>query len=90
MSPYRTALIVGAGSGLSASLARLFGANGMKVALASRNPSGSQPGGGDRRQSLRLRRDQARAGGEAVHRGRGEPRRAGHGRLQRELPLPRP
>jgi NAD(P)-dependent dehydrogenase (short-subunit alcohol dehydrogenase family) len=36
MSEYRTALIVGAGSGLSASLARLFGKNGMKVALAAR------------------------------------------------------
>jgi len=36
-SIYRTALIVGAGSGLSASLARLFGKNGMKVALAARS-----------------------------------------------------
>lgn len=33
---YRTALIVGVGSGLSASLARLLGAAGMKVALAAR------------------------------------------------------
>jgi NADP-dependent 3-hydroxy acid dehydrogenase YdfG len=32
-----TALIVGAGAGLSASLARLFSANGMKVALAARD-----------------------------------------------------
>lgn len=37
MSNYRTALIVGAGSGLSASLTRLFGKNGMKVALAARS-----------------------------------------------------
>ena len=36
MPDYRTALIVGAGSGLSASLARLFSKNGMKVALAAR------------------------------------------------------
>jgi NAD(P)-dependent dehydrogenase (short-subunit alcohol dehydrogenase family) len=36
-SDYRTALIVGSGSGLSASLARLFSANGMKVALAARS-----------------------------------------------------
>jgi len=36
MTTYRTALIVGAGSGLSASLARLFAKNGMKVALAAR------------------------------------------------------
>jgi len=35
---YRIALIVGAGSGLSASLARLFSKNGMKVALAARSP----------------------------------------------------
>jgi len=34
---YATALIVGAGSGLSASLARLFASNGMKVALAARS-----------------------------------------------------
>jgi NAD(P)-dependent dehydrogenase (short-subunit alcohol dehydrogenase family) len=33
-----TALIVGAGSGLSASLARLFAKEGMRVALAARNP----------------------------------------------------
>jgi len=33
---YRTALIVGVGSGLSASLARLFTTAGMKVALAAR------------------------------------------------------
>src|SRR3954463_14992192 len=33
---YQTALIVGAGSGLSASLARLLSKNGMKVALAAR------------------------------------------------------
>ena len=37
MSQYRTALIVGAGSGLSASLARLFSKNGMSVALAARS-----------------------------------------------------
>jgi NAD(P)-dependent dehydrogenase (short-subunit alcohol dehydrogenase family) len=34
---HRTALIVGAGSGLSASLARLFARNGMKIALAARS-----------------------------------------------------
>ena len=37
MPQYRTALIVGAGSGLSASLARLFSKNGMQVALAARS-----------------------------------------------------
>ena len=35
---YDRALIVGAGSGLSAALARLFSREGMKVALASRTP----------------------------------------------------
>jgi NAD(P)-dependent dehydrogenase (short-subunit alcohol dehydrogenase family) len=35
---YRSALIVGAGSGLSASLARLFAKEGMAVALAARSP----------------------------------------------------
>lgn len=34
----RTALIVGAGAGLSASLARLFARKGLQVAMASRNP----------------------------------------------------
>ena len=34
---FKTALIVGAGDGLSASLARLLKNNGMKVALAARN-----------------------------------------------------
>jgi len=34
---YTSALIVGAGSGLSASLARLFAQNGMRVALAARS-----------------------------------------------------
>jgi NAD(P)-dependent dehydrogenase (short-subunit alcohol dehydrogenase family) len=34
---YETALIVGAGSGLSASLARLFTVEGLRVALAARN-----------------------------------------------------
>jgi len=38
MTPsYRSALIVGAGDGLSASLARLFARDGMSVALAARN-----------------------------------------------------
>ena len=39
-TPYRTALIVGVGSGLSASLARLFSKAGMKVALGARRPEG--------------------------------------------------
>ena len=39
MSRTETALIVGAGKGLSASLARLFAAEGMQVALAARDAS---------------------------------------------------
>lgn len=35
--PYRTALIVGAGSGISASLARQLAGEGLKVGLAARN-----------------------------------------------------
>jgi NAD(P)-dependent dehydrogenase (short-subunit alcohol dehydrogenase family) len=35
---YRTALIVGAGSGLSASLARMLAKAGLKIALAARSP----------------------------------------------------
>ncbi len=35
--PYQTALIVGAGAGISASLARKFAALGVKVGLAARN-----------------------------------------------------
>jgi NAD(P)-dependent dehydrogenase (short-subunit alcohol dehydrogenase family) len=35
---YKTALIVGAGSGLSGSLARLLAQSGLKVALAARSP----------------------------------------------------
>ena len=38
MADRESALIVGAGAGLSASLARLFAAEGMRVALAARNP----------------------------------------------------
>ncbi|MGY9003314.1 MAG: SDR family oxidoreductase, partial [Rhodospirillales bacterium] len=37
MSDQESALIVGAGAGLSASLARMFASQGMKVALTARN-----------------------------------------------------
>ncbi|MEM6971387.1 MAG: SDR family NAD(P)-dependent oxidoreductase [Pseudomonadota bacterium] len=40
---YRHALIIGAGSGLSASLARLFAAKGLTVSLAARNPEDLAP-----------------------------------------------
>jgi NAD(P)-dependent dehydrogenase (short-subunit alcohol dehydrogenase family) len=36
---YETSLIVGAGEGLSASLARLFAREGIRVAMAARNPA---------------------------------------------------
>jgi NAD(P)-dependent dehydrogenase (short-subunit alcohol dehydrogenase family) len=42
-TPFSSALIVGAGSGLSASLARLFAKNGMKIALAARNAAKLKP-----------------------------------------------
>jgi len=35
--PYRTALIIGAGPGISASLARMLSASGLKIVLAARN-----------------------------------------------------
>jgi NAD(P)-dependent dehydrogenase (short-subunit alcohol dehydrogenase family) len=41
--PYRTALIVGAGAGISASLARSLSALGVRVALAARNIDKLQP-----------------------------------------------
>jgi NAD(P)-dependent dehydrogenase (short-subunit alcohol dehydrogenase family) len=41
--PYRTALIVGAGTGISASLARRLSALGVKVGLAARNIDKLQP-----------------------------------------------
>jgi NAD(P)-dependent dehydrogenase (short-subunit alcohol dehydrogenase family) len=40
---YRTALVVGVGSGLSASLARVFAAAGLKVALAARRAATLAP-----------------------------------------------
>ncbi|MFZ0609578.1 MAG: SDR family NAD(P)-dependent oxidoreductase [Xanthobacteraceae bacterium] len=40
---YKTALIVGAGSGLSASLARVFAGAGLKVALAARRAANLAP-----------------------------------------------
>jgi NAD(P)-dependent dehydrogenase (short-subunit alcohol dehydrogenase family) len=40
---YSTALIVGAGVGISASLARLFARNGLKVAVAARDAGKLQP-----------------------------------------------
>jgi NAD(P)-dependent dehydrogenase (short-subunit alcohol dehydrogenase family) len=41
--PYRSALIVGAGLGISASVARHFAALGVKVALAARNVQKLEP-----------------------------------------------
>ena len=77
MSEYRTALIVGAGSGLSASLARLFSKNGMAVALAARSTeklSGLAAETGAK--VFACDATQARPGGEAFYRDGGEPRRA--------------
>ena len=43
MARYESVLILGAGSGLSAALARLFAAEGMRVALAARNAEKLRP-----------------------------------------------
>src|SRR5438552_17396053 len=45
--PYRTALIVGAGSGISASVARGLAAAGLKIGLAARNIDKLRPLAGD-------------------------------------------
>ena len=80
----RSALIVGVGSGLSASLARLFAKNGLQVALASRNPDrlaalARRDRGGD----VRLRGRRTRGGRRPVRRGDRHAGRAGHRGLQR-------
>ena len=68
-TPYQTALIVGAGSGLSAALARVFAKEGMAVALAARTPADlGDLAKGDRCQDLRVRRDAARRRRQAVRR----------------------
>src|ERR1700731_985593 len=41
--PYRTALIIGAGSGISASVARGWASAGLKVGLAARNVEKLEP-----------------------------------------------
>src|SRR6516165_1029892 len=75
-TPFSSALIVGAGSGLSASLARLFAKNGMKIALAARNTTKLKPvqdetgaaaftcDATDVREVRKLFEDAARANGE--------------------------
>ena len=73
---YQSALIVGAGQGLSASLARLFAKEGMRIALAARNPEKlASVMRRDRRQSLFLRCDRPGAGDADVQSGRGGDRR---------------
>ena len=84
-TPYRTALIVGVGSGLSASLARLFAKNGMKVALGARRADGlaalAQEIGG--KAFACNAADPATS--PSCSPGRSRFRRAGRGRLQCEL-----
>jgi len=41
--PYKTALIIGAGPGISASVARAFAAEGIKIGLSSRNTDKLEP-----------------------------------------------
>ena len=60
MAQQEIALIVGAGPGLSASLARLFKKDGMKVALAAREARETgRLGQGDRRPRLCVRCEHA-------------------------------
>ena len=74
---YENALIVGAGRGLSASLARILAGKGLRVALAARDAGEAGTAlRRDRRQGLRLRCRRARSGGASLHRGRGRDRRA--------------
>ncbi len=81
---YTSALIVGAGSGLSASLARLFAKNGMRVALAARSTDKLATLAQETKaEPARLRRHRPRASRQAVCRARSGARRR---RLQRQLP----
>ena len=77
MQDYRSALIVGAGDGLSASLARLFAAEGLqgRAGRAQRGQA-ARAGGGDRCCDRRLRRRRAGPGRGAV-RDDGQRRSAG-------------
>ena len=64
---FTTALIVGAGSGLSASLARALAKDGIKVALAARSTDDlASLIEGNRRAGLRLRCERARSRRQAV------------------------
>ena len=68
---YRSALIVGAGAGISASVARAFAQAGMKIALAARSTADlAALGAGDRRRHACLRRGRPRPGRQAVRRSR--------------------
>ena len=88
---YETALIVGAGAGLSASLARLFSREGIRVALAARNIDKlADLVQGDGRAGFRLRRDRLGSGGEPVRGGRTPDRRSGRRRFQRQRQDARP
>ena len=87
MPDYRTALIVGVGSGLSASLARTFAKAGMKIALAARRAANlaalAQETGARAFACDSTNRDEvAKLFADVESRARG----AGRGRLQCELP----
>ena len=66
MAQQEIALIVGSGPGLSASLARLFKKEGMKVALAARDRKARRFGQGDRWSRLYLRCEQPKGCGKAI------------------------
>ena len=61
---YKTALIVGAGEGLSASLARLLSAQGIRVALAARKIEKLGDRARDRRRGRGRRSEERRVGKE--------------------------
>ena len=87
MAEQETALIVGAGRGLSASLARLFAKEGMKVALAARNTGklvGLAADTGAGRPCLRRRRSGVDR--SIVRRRHRQFRRPQYSRLQRQQP----
>ena len=83
--PYRTALIIGAGPGISASVARHLATEGLKVALAARDTAKlADIVPRDWSRGVRRRCDRSRGGREPVPVSRRAPRRARCRHLQRE------
>ena len=88
---YHTALIVGAGPGLSASLARAFATAGLQVALAARSTSKLDAIAGETgAKTFACDAADPAEVVELVRQRGGANRRAGRGRLQRQLSPARP